>query len=83
MPNQGCDVALIGLGVMGANFARNFASRGLRVAIFNRSDEATRELVANYPDAGFVGCESLAELVSAVERPRRLVLLVPAGAPVD
>jgi 6-phosphogluconate dehydrogenase len=83
MPNQGCDVALIGLGVMGANFARNFASRGLRVAIFNRSYEATRKLVANCPDAGFVGCESLAELVAAVERPRRLVLLVPAGAPVD
>ena len=83
MADQGCEVAVIGLGVMGANFARNFASRGLRVAIFNRSPEATRKLAADHPGAGFVGCESLEELVSAVERPRRLVLLVPAGAPVD
>jgi 6-phosphogluconate dehydrogenase len=83
MPNQGCDVAVIGLGVMGSNFARNFASRGLSVAVFNRTPEPTRKLVANFPDAGFVGCESLEALVSALERPRRIVLLVPAGAAVD
>jgi 6-phosphogluconate dehydrogenase len=83
MPNQGCDVAVIGLGVMGSNFARNFASRGLSVAVFNRSPEPTRELVANFPDAGFVPCESLESLVATLERPRRIVLLVPAGAAVD
>ncbi len=83
MSDQGCDVAVIGLGVMGANFARNFASRELKVAVFNRSPEATRELVATFPEAGFVGCESLESLVSALERPRRIVLLVPAGVAVD
>jgi 6-phosphogluconate dehydrogenase len=83
MSEQGCDVALIGLGVMGSNLARNFASRGHRVAIFNRSIEATHELAAQYPDAGFVECESLESLVSAVARPRPLVLMVPAGSPVD
>ena len=36
MADRTCDVAVIGLGVMGANFARNFASRGLRVAVFDR-----------------------------------------------
>ena len=55
MPEAGCDVAVIGLGVMGANFARNFASRGLRVALFDRSPEATHQLVADHPDADFVG----------------------------
>lgn len=79
----GCDVAVIGLGVMGSNLARNFASRGHRVAIFNRSPEATRELVSRYAEAGFVACESLEALVGAVRRPRRLVLMVPAGPPVD
>jgi 6-phosphogluconate dehydrogenase len=83
MSDQGCDVGVIGLGVMGANFARNFASRGLDVAVFNRSPEATRKLLTNHPDAGFVGCESLESLIAALERPRRIVLLVPAGAPVD
>lgn len=83
MAQMGCDVAVIGLGVMGSNLARNFASRGHRVAIFNRTPEATRELASKHPEARFVACESLASLVSSVERPRRLVLMVPAGSPVD
>ena len=83
MPEHGCDVAVIGLGVMGSNLARNFASRGHRVAIFNRSPTVAHELVAQYHDAGFVACESLENLVSTLERPRRLVLMVPAGSPVD
>ena len=78
-----CDVAVIGLGVMGSNLARNFASRGNRVALFNRTPAATRELVARFEEADFVGCESLESLVAAVRRPRRLVLMVPAGQPVD
>ena len=78
-----CDVAVIGLGVMGSNLARNFASRGHRVAIFNRNPEATRNLAGRYADAAFVECESLEALVSAVRRPRRIVLMVPAGRPVD
>jgi 6-phosphogluconate dehydrogenase len=78
-----CDLAVIGLGVMGGNLARNFASRGHRVAIFNRSPGATRVLVKNHPEAGFIGCETMGSLVRAVRRPRRLVLMVPAGRPVD
>ena len=83
MANEGCDVAVVGLGVMGANLARNFASRGHRVAVFNRSPEKTRDLVRRHPEAGFVGCESLGALVSALARPRRIILMVPAGPPVD
>ena len=78
-----CDVAMIGLGVMGSNLARNFASRGHRVALYDRSREAMREMVGHYADVDFVGCESLEALVQSVRRPRRLVLLVPAGDPVD
>jgi 6-phosphogluconate dehydrogenase len=78
-----CDLAVIGLGVMGGNLARNFASRGHRVAIFNRSPETTRALVKDHPEAGFVACESMEDLVRAVRRPRRMVLMVPAGPPVD
>ncbi len=78
-----CDIAVIGMGVMGANLARNFASRDHRVAIFNRTAAVTRELVARHPEARFTLCERIEELVAALERPRRVVLMVPAGRPVD
>ncbi len=83
MAEKLCDVAVIGLGVMGANLARNFASRGNRVAVFDRSPEATRRLADSEPDSHLVACETLPQLVEALERPRRIVLLVPAGQPVD
>ncbi|MEZ4334278.1 MAG: NADP-dependent phosphogluconate dehydrogenase [Myxococcota bacterium] len=78
-----CDVALVGLGVMGANLARNFARRGRRVAIHDRLEATTHALAARHPEAGFVACDSVAALVAALARPRTIVLLVPAGAPVD
>ena len=63
MRDSACDLAVVGLGVMGANLARNFASRGHRVAIFNRTAEVTRRLVADYPEANFTPCESYEALV--------------------
>ena len=78
-----CDVALIGLGVMGANLARNFARTGMRVAVYDRVPEATRALAERHPEARLVACTSLEELARALRPPRIAVLLVPAGAPVD
>jgi len=76
-------MAVVGVGVMGANLARNFARHGQRVALFDRRPEVPREIAARHPDAGFVACASVAELVAACARPRRIVLMVPAGEPVD
>jgi 6-phosphogluconate dehydrogenase len=76
-------VAVVGLGVMGANLARNFASRGHAVAIYNRTTEVARNLALGHPEAGFTVCESYEALVAALERPRRIVLMVPAGPVVD
>jgi 6-phosphogluconate dehydrogenase len=78
-----CDVAVIGLGVMGSNLARNFASRGLRVAVYNRHTEEAHALAAAHPEAKLRVEAEYAGLVAALERPRRIVLMVPAGAPVD
>jgi 6-phosphogluconate dehydrogenase len=78
-----CDVAVIGLGVMGANLARNFASRGLRVAGYQRTLAAAHELAATYPEAKLTIAEDLRELVASLERPRRIVLMVNAGPAVD
>ena len=83
MPDARCDVAVLGLGVMGANLARNFASRGHRVAIYNRTTEKAQRLQADHPEAGFTFCETLESLVAALDPPRRIVLMVPAGPSVD
>jgi 6-phosphogluconate dehydrogenase len=77
------DVGVVGLGVMGANLARNFASRGHGVVGFNRSTDVTRRLAAEHPEAKLGVATTPGELVRALARPRRIVLMVPAGDPVD
>jgi 6-phosphogluconate dehydrogenase len=81
--NRMNDVAVLGLGVMGSNLARNFASRGFKVAIFNRTTEVATRLNADHPEANFDVRTTLPELVASLERPRRIVVMVNAGAPVD
>jgi 6-phosphogluconate dehydrogenase len=83
MTERSNDIGVAGLGVMGANLARNFASRGHRVAVFNRSVEVARRLAAKHPEAKLDVAEDYAALVCSLERPRRIVLMVSAGAPVD
>lgn len=78
-----CDVAVIGLGVMGGNLARNFASRGLSVAGYSRHYETGRTLADAHPEAKLQIARDYRELVASLERPRRIVLMVNAGAPVD
>jgi 6-phosphogluconate dehydrogenase len=77
------DVAVIGLGVMGANLARNFASRGLRVGGYDRSPDSGATLTKNHPEAKIDVAKSLEEMVKNLERPRRIIMLVNAGKPVD
>lgn len=77
------DVGVIGLAVMGAALARNFASRGLRVAVYNRSAEVTHKLVSEHPEAKLLAYESVEAFVASLARPRRIVLMVQAGPAVD
>jgi 6-phosphogluconate dehydrogenase len=83
MSNATNDIAVIGMGVMGANLARNFSSRGLKVGIYNRTQEIAKEVVANHPDANLDRADDLAALVSGLKRPRRIILMVSAGKAVD
>jgi 6-phosphogluconate dehydrogenase len=77
-------IGVTGLGVMGANLARNIASRGVPVAVHNRSPARTSEFMERYAEEGdFAPAESLEEFVSSLERPRRIIVMVKAGAPVD
>jgi len=75
------DIAVVGLGVMGANLARNFRSRGLRVGGYDRRPEAGARLRQVAPDIDVA--DRLEEMVARLERPRRIVAMVQAGAPVD
>ncbi|GAA4927090.1 NADP-dependent phosphogluconate dehydrogenase [Nesterenkonia rhizosphaerae] len=78
------DIGVTGLAVMGANLARNLARNGYTVALHNRSVARTDSLLNSYGHEGnFVRTESLAELVQSLERPRRVLIMVKAGAPVD
>ncbi len=83
MTKASCTIAMIGLGVMGSNLARNLARHGHRVALYDRNVEAARALAERHPEAGFSACDSIEALVAAVARPRPFILLVPAGDPVD
>ncbi|HET6257157.1 MAG TPA: NADP-dependent phosphogluconate dehydrogenase [Pseudonocardia sp.] len=77
-------IGVTGLAVMGANLARNIARRGTPVAVHNRTTARTREFMEAYGDEGaFTATESVEDFVAALERPRRIIVMVKAGAPVD
>jgi 6-phosphogluconate dehydrogenase len=80
----GADLGLIGLAVMGQNLVLNMDDHGYTVAVFNRTT-ATVDAFLGGPAAGtrVVGTHSLEELVAALERPRRVMLMVKAGDAVD
>ncbi len=76
-------IAIIGLGVMGGNLARNFAGRGVMTAVYNRTWQRTEDYLKQYGGAPLSGYENLSDLVAALQTPRKIILMVQAGAPVD
>ena len=78
------DIGLIGLAVMGENLALNIADHGFKVAVFNRTTEVMKKFIAREnPPGGLVGCETVQDLVAAVKKPRKFIILVKAGPAVD
>ena len=79
-----CDLGLIGLAVMGENLVLNMVSKGFQVAVYNRTVARVDEFIlGNAAGKAVVATHSLAELAAALERPRRIMLMVKAGKPVD
>jgi 6-phosphogluconate dehydrogenase len=77
-------LGLIGLAVMGENLALNVARNGYPMAVYNRSPERTRAFIdGKAAESGIVGAYDLRSFVAELARPRRVILLVKAGAPVD
>src|SRR5215212_5113515 len=81
---MGAQVGLMGLAVMGQNLALNIERNGFPIAVFNRTGARTKEFMEG-PAAGkkFTGAYTLEEFVAAIDRPRKIILMVQAGRAVD
>ncbi len=78
------DIGLIGLAVMGENLVLNMESKGFTVAVFNRSTGKVDDFVnGRGKDKNIIGTRSLDELVGSIKSPRKIMLMVKAGKPVD
>ena len=78
------DIGLIGLAVMGQNLVLNMNDHGFTVAVYNRTTSKVDDFInGNAQGTRVIGAHSIEELVSHLKRPRRVMLLVKAGKPVD
>ena len=78
------DIGLIGLAVMGENLVLNMERNGYSVAVFNRTISKVEDFInGRARGKNIKGCHSIEELVASLDRPRKLMLLVKAGKPVD
>jgi 6-phosphogluconate dehydrogenase len=74
---------MIGLAVMGRNLALNVEQHGFPVAVWNLETEWVDSFVNENPNKQFIGTKSLEEFVRSLERPRRIMMMIRAGTPVD
>ena len=82
--NEKADIGLVGLAVMGENLVLNMESRGFTVAVFNRTLEKVDNFVLGRAKGKkIIGTHSIAELVGSLKMPRKIMLMVKAGKPVD
>src|ERR1700686_31776 len=84
MQTESCDIGLIGLAVMGQNLVLNMNDHGYRVAVFNRTVSKVDDFLNDEAkDPQVVGAYSIPELIQALKKPRRVMLMVKAGDTVD
>jgi 6-phosphogluconate dehydrogenase len=81
--SSGSDFGLIGLAVMGQNLVLNIESRGFSVSVYNRTPATTDDFLARHPGKRLTGCHTLPDFVQSLARPRKLMIMVKAGAAVD
>jgi 6-phosphogluconate dehydrogenase len=74
---------VVGLGTMGRNLALNIESRGFAVAVWNLETPWVDAFVREHPGKAFTGTTTFEALVSSLAKPRRILMMIPAGSPVD
>src|SRR5215831_15257662 len=74
---------MVGTGVMAQNLALNIEEHGFPVAVWNRTAAEAKKFVSGQRGKKLTACETLKDFVAALERPRRIMLMIKAGAPVD
>jgi 6-phosphogluconate dehydrogenase len=78
------DIGLVGLAVMGENLVLNMESHGFTVAVFNRTiDKVDNFIHGRGKNKNVIGCHSIEEMISSLKSPRKIMLMVKAGKPVD
>lgn len=77
------DIGMVGLSVMGRSLALNMADHGFRVAGYNRSRSVTETVMREHPHQNLAPFYDLSELVKALKRPRKVMLMIQAGPAVD
>ncbi len=78
------DIGVVGMAVMGSNLARNMASKGFTTAIFNRTYAKTKTVMDEHGHEGdFVPSETIEDFIASLKKPRRIVMMVKAGAGTD
>ena len=78
------DIGLIGLGVMGQNLSLNFVDRGYSVAVYNRTSTRVDDFTAGSArEKPVTGCHTIEELCENLKHPRKIIIMVKAGKPVD
>ncbi len=78
------DIGVVGLAVMGENLILNMESKGFTVACFNRTVSKVDDFInGRAKNKKIIGCHSLSELADNLAKPRRIMLMVKAGQPVD
>ncbi len=83
--NRGnADIGMFGLAVMGENLAMNMESKGFRVAVYDIRENITKNFIKGRgKDKNFFASEQIEEFVNALKKPRKIMLMIRAGAPVD
>lgn len=87
MPKNIESISQIGIlgggGVMGANIARNFANHEVKTVIYDLNKDKTDEIIQKYGSDFLSGCENIKDFIDKLEKPRKIIIMVPAGANTD
>ena len=83
MNDSRCELGMIGLGVMGRNFLLNIADHGHSTVGYDRDPDKVAALRLEGDERRITAADNIEEFVSRLEKPRAIMILVPAGAPVD